>query len=403
VTGIAITGVGITTSVGQGRAEVTRALLEGRAAFRVMQRPGRQHAASAFLGAEIDALRLPEGVSPKLLRTISWSSQVALATVAEAWIDANLAQMDPKRIGLVIGGSNIQQRELAAIQNAYADRPEYIRPTYAELFMDSDVAAVCSEHLGIQGPAWTVGGASASGHLAIIDAIRLVSSNEADACIAVGALADLSHWECQAFRAVGAMGSDRFSNEPQAACRPFDASTDGFIFGESCGAVVVRRADADVERCYANVLGWSYGSEGRRSPEPSLAGEQRAIRSALQMSGLRPEDVDYVNTHGTGSRIGDSIELQALRSCGIGHAHANATKSILGHGLSAAGAVEVVATLLQMESEVLHPTRNLQDPIDASFPLVQHEPRPHRIRNAINLSFGFGGINSAICLSNPRL
>jgi malonyl-ACP decarboxylase len=401
VTTFAITGVGITTAVGQGRAEVMGALLEGRAAFRVMRRPGRQHATSAFLGAEIDSVRLPDGISKKLRRTISWSSQVALATVAEAWADANLAQVDPQRIGLVIGGSNIQQRELAEIKHACAATPEYIRPTYAELFMDSDVAAVCAEYLGIRGPCWTVGGASASGHLAIIDAIRLIAAGEADACLAVGALTDLSHWECQALRAVGAMGSDRFSNEPQAACRPFDASTDGFIFGESCGAVVVRRAPA-TGPCYATLRGWSYGSEGRRGPEPSLEGERRAIGAALLMSGLRPEEVDYVNTHGSGSSLGDRIELQALKSCGIVHAHVNATKSIVGHGLSAAGAVEVIATVLQMECGMLHPMRNLEDPIDASWAWVQHGPRPHRIRNALNLSFGFGGINSAICLCNPQ-
>jgi malonyl-ACP decarboxylase len=193
------------------------------------------------------------------------------------------------------------------------------------------------------------------------------------------------------------MGSDRFSSRPDAACRPFDASSDGFIFGESCGAVVVQRASA-ARRSRASVLGWSYGAEGRRGPEPSLAGEQRAIREALRMSGLKPEQVDYVNTHGTGSKMGDRTEVEALRTCGITEAHANATKSLVGHGLSAAGAVEVVATVLQMEQGMLHPTRNLVEPIDSSLAWVQDAPRPHRIRNAINLSFGFGGINSAICL-----
>jgi malonyl-ACP decarboxylase len=399
----AITGIGITTSVGQGCGPVRDALLEGRSAFGVMRRPGRQDATSAFLGAEIESLRLPDGGAPRLRRTASWSSQVALATVAEAWSDANLGEVDPKRVGLVVGGSNLQQRELVAIQRSYAERPEYIRPGYAELFMDSDVAAVCSEHFGIQGPCWTAGGASASGHLAIIEAIRLVSSYETDACIAVGALADLSHWECQAFRALGAMGSDRFAGEPQAACRPFDAHTDGFIFGESCAAIVVERDATRSGRCHGHVLGWSYASEGTRSPEPSLAGERRAILAALRMSGVAPKDIDYVNTHGTGSKLGDRTELQALKECGVGHAHVNATKSITGHGLSAAGAVEVVATLLQMQAGRLHPTRNLEEPIDDSFAWVRHESRPHRMRRALNLSFGFGGINSAICVGHPAL
>jgi malonyl-ACP decarboxylase len=397
---IAITGVGIATPVGQGKIEVERALLQGANAFRVMQRTGRQFIGTAFLGAEIEALQLPDRIPPKLLRTLSWSAKAALATVAEAWLDARLTEVGARRIGLVIGGSNVQQRELVLQQDAFRDRFDFLRPTYGQMFMDTDVAAICTEHFGINGFAWTCGGASASGHLAIIQAIQAVESGQVDACIAVGALMDLSYWECQAFRALGAMGSDKFAHDPAAACRPFDRRHDGFIYGENCGAVVIeRRAHARTEP-YAAIRGWSYVVDGHRNPDPSVQGEMQAIEIALAKAGWAATDIDYVNPHGTGSLIGDAIELEALENSGFAGTSINATKSILGHGLSAAGTVEVVATLLQMRAGRLHPTRNLEDPISTNFAWVRSEAVSARLRRALTLSFGFGGINSALCLES---
>lgn len=211
---------------------------------------------------------------------------------------------------------------------------------------------------------------------------------------------DLSYFECQAFRALGAMGSDRFGDDPAAACRPFDQLHDGFIYGENCGAVVIQRAEHARRKPYATVRGWSYQTDAHRSPDPSLEGEMRAIDTALEMSGMAASEIDYINPHGTASVLGDDIELKALKNCGLSAARINATKSLLGHGLSAAGTVEVIATLLQMQAGKLHPTANLRNPIDDSFAWVREEACEHRIRNALNTSFGFGGINSAICLSN---
>jgi malonyl-ACP decarboxylase len=397
---LAITGVGVTTPIGQGRANVERGLLRGVNAFRVMQRPGRQKGASAFLGAEIDSLQLPDEVPEKIRRSISWSAQVALATLAEAWSDAQLSKLEPERIGLIVGGTNLQQRELVAAHDAYRERFEFLRPSYGQLFMDTDISALCSEIFGIRGPVYTVGGASASGHLAIIQALHAVQTKQVDACIALGALMDLSYWECQGLRALGAMGSERFADQAEAACRPFDQLHDGFIFGENCGAVVIEPLAKSRSKPYAHVRGWSYHMDGHRGPDPSLEGEMAAINAALAMAGLETQNIDYVNSHGSGSVLGDRIELLALKRCGLAGARINATKSILGHGLSAAGAVEVAATLLQMTAGSLHPTLNLREPIDPSFLWVQNESCAHRILNALNLSFGFGGINSAICLSN---
>ncbi|HEX6095446.1 MAG TPA: beta-ketoacyl synthase N-terminal-like domain-containing protein [Thermoanaerobaculia bacterium] len=394
-----VTGMGVLSAIGQGNAAFAKALLDGESGFGVMQRPGRQRE-SAYLGAEISEIVFPAGIARQTLRAASLSAKAALVVLEEAWSDAQLADVDPRRIGLVVGGSNVQQRELTQVHEAYRDSAAFLRPTYALSFMDSDLCGFCTSHFGIRGSAHTVGGASASGQLAIVQAAQAVLTGQVDVCIALGALMDLSHWECRALRSIGAMGSDRYADEPALACRPFDRDHDGFIFGESCGAVVVESLESSLRRGvqpHATLSGWGVTMDGNRNPDPSVEGETEAIRTALDAAGWTPAQIDYVNPHGTGSVIGDEIELNALRSCGLSGFFLNATKSLIGHGLSAAGTVEVIATLVQMKAGRLHPTRNLQNPIDPALNWVRDEPVEHQIDHALTLSMGFGGINTALC------
>nr|WP_319633449.1 beta-ketoacyl synthase N-terminal-like domain-containing protein [Janthinobacterium sp. FT14W] len=412
---IVISGVGVTSAVGQGKQAFTRALMAGEHRFDVLRRPGRQWPLpgvidgteatqeTRFLGAEIAGLVLPEGLAGGHLRTASLSSQVAVATLHEAWQDARLDAADPARIGLFVGGSNFQQRELVLAQAAAAKRFRFMRPTYGMSFMDSDLCGICTELFGIRAFASTVGGASASGQLAVIEAIEAVQSGRVDTCIAIGAMMDLSCYELQAFRSLGAMGSERFAQAPALACRPFDQARDGFIFGESCGAVIVERLEVAQRRHaapYARLAGWSVQLEGNRNPNPSLEGELGVIRKSLARAGWTAAQVDYVNPHGSGSVVGDETEMEALRLAGILGAFANTTKSITGHGLTAAGTVEIIATLLQMKEALLHPSRNLQEQIASPCELVREQAVAHRIARAIKLSFGFGGINTALCMES---
>ncbi|WP_255305537.1 beta-ketoacyl synthase N-terminal-like domain-containing protein [Paenibacillus sp. Mc5Re-14] len=395
-----ITGVGVVSAIAQGKKAFASALMEGRHGFDVMKRPGRQKQ-TAFLGAELPPLRLPERFTSRQLRNLSLTSQAALTVLQEAWDDARLGGVEPERIGLIIGGSNFQQREQLLAYEAYAERLAFLRPTYGLAYMDSDLCGICTEHFGIHGPAFTLGGASASGQAAVIQAVEAVRSKQVDVCIALGALADLSYMECQGFRSLGAMGSDRFADEPAAACRPFDRLHDGFIYGEASGAVVVEDAAFAASRqarMYATITGWAIASDGNRNPNPSLEGEVQVIRRALKQAGLPPTAIDYVNPHGTGSVLGDATELNALRECGLAHAPINATKSLTGHGLSAAGTVELIAGLLQMEAKILHPTRNLFEPVDDSFNWVQERAIQYPMTRMLKLSLGFGGINTALCL-----
>jgi malonyl-ACP decarboxylase len=402
---VVVTGLGVTTAVGQGKDDFVTALLEGHHAFGHMQRPGRlppapsTGKATVFLGAEMEEPSLPGSIAARTVRAASLSARAALATLHEAWHEAGLDEADPSRIGLVVGGSNVQQRELTLLHARHADRPEFLRPTYGLGFMDSDLCGFCTEQFPIRGFAHTLGGASASGLLAVLQAVRAVQSGEVDVCIALGTLMDLSYWECLAFQSMGAMGSARWADDPAAACRPFDRNHDGFIFGEACAAVVVERADERPHPApYARFRGGGRALDGTRNPHPSVEGEMAVIQTALREAGLSASAIDYVNPHGTGSPTGDAVELQALARCGLGHARINATKSITGHGLTAAGAVEIVATLLQMREGKLHPTRNLVDPLDETFPWVRETAEDCAVRTAVSLSMGFGGVSAAICL-----
>jgi malonyl-ACP decarboxylase len=404
VSDLVVSGLGVISAIGQGKSEFIDALLRGEQAFGVMQRPGRQ-CASAFIGADIREFAFPDRFAKQTLRSASLSAQAALLVLQEVWDEAHLFNVDPTRIGLIVGGSNLQQRELTLIHDSYRERTVFLKPTYGLSFMDSDLCGFCTAQFGIRGLAYTVGGASASGQLAIIQAAQAVLTGQVDVCIALGALMDLSYWECQGLRALGAMGSDRFADEPALACRPFDRDHDGFIYGESCGAVVIESLESSHRRRanpYAALLGWFIAMDGNRNPDPSLEGEVRAIQSALQSAGWHSSEVDYVNPHGTGSVVGDEIELQAMRVCGLTGAYLNATKSLIGHGLSAAGTVEVIATLMQMKAGKLHPTRNLENPIDPSLKWVKERSIDHQIENALTLSMGFGGMNTALCWQRYR-
>lgn len=395
---ILITGIGLLCPLGVGIQEAVHGLMAGTNRFGLLRREGRQSKDSAFIGAELPAFDVPDRVSAKELRTTSLSTRAALVALEEAWAQARLDTLPAERVGLIVGGSNFQQRELTLVHDAYRGREAFVRPSYAQTFMDSDLTALCCEAFGIRGPAHTLGGASASGLLAVMRAIEVVEQGQADACIALGALMDLSYWECQAFRSLGAMGSDRHHDAPARACRPFDRLRDGFIYGENCGAVVVQSTASARGNPWARVTGWACDLDSRRGTDPSLEGEVRAIESALARARWTASDIDYVNPHGTGSVVGDEIELRALDACHLTHARINATKSLLGHGLSAAGTVELIATLLQMRAGRLHPSLNLQEPIDQRAWVRGQEAEPHRIQKALKLSFGFGGLSTAMCL-----
>lgn len=399
-----LTGIGITSAIGQGKENFLDALLNGRSRFDIIRREGRQKK-TAFLGAEISQLHGIDNFSEKVLRHASFSAQAAAVTIREAWHDAKLDSVPSSRIGLIVGGSNYQQRNLLLTQEKYRDCLHYLPPHYALYLMDTDLCGVCSMLFNIKGLYYTVGGASASGNLAIIQSAQAVLSGQVDVCIALGPVMDLSYFELQAFQSIGAMGSHRFADKPDKACRPFDRDRDGFIFGESCAAIIVESHESSFARKvipYAKLCSSSMVFDANRNPNPSYLGEKKVIQEVLKRANLVPAQIDYINPHGTGSIVGDEIELKAIIDSNLSHAFINTTKSITGHGISSAGIVELVATLLQMKVNKLHPSLNLDSPIAPDLKWVGESHLSSETNYALNLSVGFSGINTALCIGKLK-
>lgn len=394
---IVFAGIGAACGLGYGKAALIDGLLAGRDVFGPLTRPGRAapEGAAPFLGVEM--ADPPPILPPRLARTIGFGTAVAVAVVDEAWREAGLEAVAPERIGLVVGGSNLFAREQALMARDYAARPNLVPPRAGHVYLDSEMCGLLTSVFAIRGFAFSVGAASASGTVAVIQAAEAVRSGRVDACIALGALQDVSALDLLGMRSLGALGAPRFAERPGLACRPFDADHDGFLYGECSAALVLCRGDL-AGPGYGALVGAAQVADGSRGPEPDGAGQRRAIAQALAQAGLRPGDVDYVNAHATGTPKGDEVEAATLAEAGLGHAWVNASKSVLGHGLSAAGAVEVAAVLLQMRAGRLHATRNLMQPVGPPLRHVMGASVTQPVRHALKTSFGFGGTDAALVI-----
>jgi len=399
---IAVTGIGVASGLGHGKAAFRKGLFEAPDIFSFLARQGREPAKGEALFTGVEMPEPPAVLPPRLARTASLSGRVALSVLQEAWQDGKLDDVDPERIGLVVGGGNLMSREQAAAAKDYSARLAYVPPRHGHMFLDTDICGLCTSTFPIRGVSYSLGAASASGAAAIIQAREAILAGRVDVCIALGALQDLSAYDLHAMRSLGAMGSMRFADRPGCACRPMDADRDGFIYGEACAALVLRRQDpASRENTYGTIVGAGLVADGARGPEPNSAGQVRAAKVALADARLSISDIDYVSGHATGTPAGDDAECQTYRTLGLRQARINATKSVLGHGLSAAGAIETAAVFIQIREGLLHPTRNLEKPLDSRFNWVGADAVAHDIRRALKFSFGFGGIDAALVLEAP--
>lgn len=417
-----VTGLGIVAPSAIGVPAFASALREGRSAFAVLRAEGvRRELPVALLDGfelapSLHALQAHAGAAPALVaraehlgRRSARSVQVALLAALEAVLDAGLAADEAVlgRCGVVVAGQNLNQR--AVFENAarFAAVPEHLSPSYAMHHLDTDHVAAISELLGLRSEGMTVGGASASGNVAIVQAMRLVRGGYVESCLVVGAMTDLSPMELGALESLGALAGERYGARPDEACRPFDRDREGFVYGQSCACILLEsaaHARSRGARIAGEILGGSVVLDGRRSTEPSALGEATAMRRALADARVRPELVDYVNAHGTSSRIGDATELEAIADVLAEHlprAWVNSTKGLVGHGLSAAGVTEALATLLQMRGGFVHPNKNLANPLREGFRLAPAESVGVELAVAMSNSFGFGGFNSSIVLASP--
>lgn len=420
---IAITGMGIVSSIGDGLSDFGAALESGKSGIRRMDGVSAS-GVSVDIAADIrdfsfmERLRQFQGMPDSMLnaarrlgRRAPFTIQTSIISALQAWQQAGLctepadrSRIDPDRIGLIIAGQNTTQNYQYALIPKFKATPEYLSPRYALEFMDSNQIGVLSELLGIQGEGFVVGGASATGNVGIIKGAQAISQGRLDICLVVGVLADLSPMDIQGFVNIGALGGKVFRDDPEKACRPFDVRHEGFIYGQA-GAGIVLESRAGAARrggpVHACLKGAAMNLDGNSSADPSVNGEVKAMLSALQQSGMRPEDIDYINTHGTSSPLGDKTEAAAInrafKDCTSGP-WLNATKGLTGHCLYSAGVVEVIATVVQMTKGFIHPNKNLETPIDSALKFCGSRAVRQPIATAISNSFGFGGINTSIVL-----
>ena len=414
--GVAVTGMGIVCAIGHGVPAFARALREGRSG--VARVPGDapwlcapagevslQSALAAGAGLPAALLERARRAAFRSPRTIHAALQAAL----EGWAAARLHQapLPAERVALVVAGHNLTTGYLHRVAERRVHAPAHLPGRLALHAQDTDHVGTLGQALEIRGEGCTVGGASASGNVAIVTAARMVEAGAADACLVVGAMADPSPLEREGFLALGAMAADDGREDPRRVCRPFDAGHRGFVPGEAAACLVLesprsaRRRGAAV---LARVSGYTLALDGGGLAEPSEEGEARAMAGALERAGVDPRRVDYVSTHGTSSPLGDATELRALRRVlgpALGAPWVNATKELTGHCLHAAGVVEAVATVVQIGQGFVHPNPNLARPIDPEFRFVGPAARPAAIGAALSSSFGFGGFNASVVLAAP--
>lgn len=411
------TGMGVVSPIGVGIDNFGNALKKGVSNFSYLKLEHEDRRFTYPVGevsdfnpkTHIATLPLDEGIIQKArrIRNLSTSASWALYCALEAWQDSGLnkADINPERIAVLSGGSNTQQASIEATQERYRKKLPFLNPVYALNFFDTDLVGIISEIIGARGESYSVGAASASGNMVLIHAHRLIASGDYDAILVVAPLMELSIYQYQGFTALGAMALASEETPADQLCRPFDSDHCGFVYGQNAGCIILEapvHAQKRKKQPYGVITGYGTSLDANRNPNPSAEGEKKAMASAISRAGIPVHAIDYVNTHGTASPTGDKTEVEALLAAGLKNVKANSTKSLIGHGLSAAGLVEAIACFAQMKHGFLHPNHNLNAPITDQIDWIDSQHEKATINYALSNSFGFGGINTSIVIKNTK-
>jgi 3-oxoacyl-[acyl-carrier-protein] synthase II len=336
------------------------------------------------------------------LRRLDRSEATALIAAHEAWADSGLADsgLDLERLAVSVG-SGIGGAQTLLFQDDIleASGPRRVSPHTVPMLMPNGPAAFVGIELAAKAGVHSVASACATGAEAISLGLDIIRAGRADVVVAGGTEAVIHPLPIAGFAAMRAMSTR--NDDPQRASRPWDKGRDGFVLGEGSGIVVLERADhaaARGARVYARLAGSGITSDGYDivQPHPEGAGFVRAVRKALADAGLTGADIVHVNAHATSTPTGDMAEIAGLRQAIGDHPVLTATKSMTGHLLGAAGALESIATILAIRDSVVPPTINLDDPEEGLLDVAVHKARTLDIPAALNNSFGFGGHNVAL-------
>ncbi|WP_326563494.1 beta-ketoacyl-ACP synthase II [Micromonospora peucetia] len=400
-TDVVVTGLGATTPLGGDVASTWDAMLAGRSGVSALT---QEWAAQLPVRIAAKLAVEPSGLLDRVkLRRLDRSEAIAIIAAHQAWADAGLADsgLDPERLGVSVGsGIGGALTLLAQDDILEASGPRRVSPHTIPMLMPNGPAAWVGLELGAKAGVHSVASACATGAEAIALGMDMIRAGRADVVVAGGTEAVIHQLPIAGFSSMRAMSTR--NDEPERASRPWDKGRDGFVLGEGAGIVVLERAEhaaARGARVYARLAGAGLTSDGYDivQPHPEGEGAIRAISKAIADADVDRLDIVHVNAHATSTPVGDVAEITALRAALGDHPVLTSTKSMSGHLLGAAGALESILTILAIRDSVVPPTINLDDPDDGlTLDVATNEPRHMDIPAALNNSFGFGGHNVAL-------
>jgi len=403
---VVVTGIGVVSAVGIGKDPFREAILAGRSGVRQIQRFDTAEF-PVKIAAEVRDFEAQDFVDRKMSKRMDRYAQYGAAAAIMALEDSGYpVAEDPYAVGSLIGSgvggldTFLEQTEVLLTKG-----PTRVSPFFIPMMIPNMASACASIILGLQGPVNATCTACAAGNNALGDAFSIIRRGDATAMLAGGAEAAVNQVGMSAFAALRALSSR--NDEPERASRPFDAGRDGFVMGEGAGVLVLEELEHALARgahIYGEFAGYGMTGDASHLTEPVESGEPaaRAMTRALRDAGVDPADVDYINAHGTSTPLGDAMETKAIKLAlgeHAGEVMISSSKSIFGHCLGAAGALEASATLLSMEAGKVPPTINLEVPDpECDLDYVPNVTREAKVDVAMSNSFGFGGHNAAVVL-----
>ncbi|MFD0671779.1 beta-ketoacyl-ACP synthase II [Cohnella sp. GCM10027633] len=403
---VVVTGMGVVTSLGSDLPTLWNNLLAGKSGISQIEAFDTSEYTTK-IAAEIKDFDPAAYIDKKELRKMDRFVQFGVAASKMAVEDAGLRigeNADPEKVGVVvgsgIGGLGTWEDQHTILMNK---GPRRVSPFFIPMMIANMASGQISMITGAKGPNTAAVSACATGTHSIGDSFKMIQRGDADVMICGGAEATIRPIGMAGFCSMRAMSTR--NEEPEKASRPFDIDRDGFVMGEGSGVMVLEsleHANARGARIYAEVIGYGMSGDAYDMVEPDPEGAARSMNKALKDAGIAPEEIDYINAHGTSTPVGDKSETTAIKKVFGEHAYklaVSSTKSMTGHLLGAAGGVEAVIVGLTLQNGVIPPTANLdnQDPeLDLDF--VPNVPREADVKIALSNSFGFGGHNATIIL-----
>ena len=402
---VVITGLGLTTPLGVGCDNVWRRILNGESGIGPITRFDASLHDTRIAG-EVRDFRPEDYVSVREVRRMDLFVLYALAATKFAMEGAGLdmGREDPERVGVIVGTGLGGLPTLEKYHSILLEKgPGRISPFFIPMLIANEAPGNIAIQYGIKGPNLSIVTACATGGHSIGDAFRVIQYGDADVMVAGGTEANLTPLTVGGFNALKALSTR--NDAPEKASRPFDKERDGFVIGEGAGIVILEELEHARTRgatIYAEVAGYGYNGDAYHitAPCPDGDGSIRCIRMALKDAGISPDEVDYVNAHGTSTDLNDSSETLALKGVFGERAYnipVSSTKSMTGHLLGAAGAVEAIFSVLAIRDRVCPPTINYENPDpECDLDYVPNTAREHAVDVAVSNSFGFGGTNAVL-------